>query len=171
MRRVTLQFYKYPATPHWRHDMLYLGEDRYGTWLGAPMGTVIQRGNEPPMNWHRPFVQLIQSDKPWIPIWNVDPDRTAIYVDITTIPTMPAPDRVEAIDVDLDVVQLVDGSIQILDEDEFVDHRLELGYPEWLVAQARASTAQIVVDIERQAPPFDGAHLTWFRALASIDTG
>jgi len=151
--------------------MVYLGEDHHGTWLGAPTGTVIQRGEEPPMTWHRPFVQLIQSDKPWIPIWNVNPDRTAIYVDITTVPTMPASDRVETIDVDLDVVQLVDGRIQILDEDEFDHHRLQLGYPDWLVAQARASTAQIVVDIERQAPPFDGAHLTWFQALASIDTG
>ncbi|MDH3189939.1 MAG: DUF402 domain-containing protein, partial [Acidimicrobiia bacterium] len=80
MYSVTLQFFKYPATPHWRHDMTYLGEDQHGVWLGAPLGTVIQRGTEDPMSWHNPFVQLIQPARPWIPIFNVEPDRTEIYV-------------------------------------------------------------------------------------------
>jgi protein associated with RNAse G/E len=150
--------------------MVYLGEDHHGTWLGAPMGTVIQRGEEPPMSWHRPFVQLILPEKPWIPIWNVDPDKTAIYVDITTVPTMPAPDRVEAIDLDLDVVQLIDGTIQVLDEDEFAEHRHQLAYPDWLVDQARTSTASVALAIEAKTPPFNGAHLPWFERLANLDS-
>lgn len=150
--------------------MTYLGEDRHGTWLGAPLGTTIQRGDEPPMSWHRPFVQLIQPTTPWIPIWNLEPDRTAIYVDITTVPRMPTPDRVEAVDVDLDVVQLLDGSIEILDEDEFARHRVDLKYPEWLVDQARASTATVVMEIERESPPFNGAHLPWFELLRAMDS-
>lgn len=171
MRPVTLQFYKYPDTIHWRHDMVYLGEDVHGTWLGAPLGTIIQRGEEPPMTWHRPFVQLIQAEAPWIPIWNLEPDKTAIYVDITTVPKMPAPDRYEAIDVDLDVVQLIDGSIEILDEDEFEEHRSKLNYPDWLVDQARSTTARVMLAIKTKSPPFDGAHLQWFELLATMDSG
>lgn len=168
MRPVTLQFYKYPDTPHWRHDMLYLGEDEHGIWLGAPMGTVIQRGAEEPMTWNRPFVQLIHPGKPWIPIWNVDPDRTAIYVDITTVPTQPLPDRFEVVDIDLDVVRRVDGSIEILDEDEFAKHSVTLGYPAWIVDQARAATAEVAVAIELGRPPFGGSHLPWFERLRQI---
>lgn len=168
MRQVTLQFFKYPDTVHWRHDMLYLGEDHLGTWLGAPLGTTIQRGSEPPMSWNRPFIQLIQPNRPWIPIWNLDPDRTAIYVDITTVPVRPAPDRYETIDLDLDVVQLVDGSIQILDEDEFEEHRSSLGYPDWMIDQARTSTAEVAAAIEALRTPFDGSHLPWFEALGAI---
>jgi uncharacterized protein len=171
MRPVTLQFYKYPDTPHWRHEMVLLGEDELGTWLGAPPGTVIQRGVEPALSWDRPFVQLIQPSRPWIPIWNVDPERTEIYVDITTVPTRPSPDRFEAVDIDLDVVRLVDGSIEVLDEDEFDEHRVSLGYPGWMVDQARATTAEVAVAIELDQKPFDGSHLPWFERLALWQAG
>lgn len=166
LSRVTLQFYKYPRSLHWRHDMVLLGEDHHGTWLGAPAGTVIQRAEESPMSWKHPFVQLIQPGQAWIPIWNVEPEKTEIYVDITTVPTRPAPDRYEVIDVDLDVVQLVDGTIMVLDEDEFDEHRVALDYPDWLVDQARATTAAVAVAIEMGTPPFDGAHRAWFERLA-----
>lgn len=171
MYPVTLQFYKYPDTPHWRHDMIYLGNDHHGIWLGAPLGTVIQRGQEDPMTWNRPFVQLIQPGRPWIPIFNLEPDRTAIYVDITTVPTRPENDRFEAIDIDLDVVQLVDGSIQVLDEDEFAEHQTSLAYPQWMIDQARTSTAEVAVAIEVGKAPFDGSHLPWFKRLAAIEPG
>ncbi|MGF1618408.1 MAG: DUF402 domain-containing protein [Acidimicrobiia bacterium] len=166
LSRITLQFYKYPHALHWRHDMVLLGEDEHGTWLGAPTGTVIQRGEESPMSWKHPFVQLIQRGQAWIPIWNVEPDKTEIYVDITTVPTRPAPDRYEAVDVDLDVVRLVDGTIMVLDEEEFDEHRVALEYPDWLVDQARATTAAVAVAMEMGSAPFDGAHLPWFERLA-----
>lgn len=168
MESVTLQFYKYPDLLHWRHDMKLLGEDRFGIWLGAPLGTVIQRGHEDPMTWKHPFVQLIQPTRPWIPIWNVDPVSTEIYVDVTTVPRRTAPDRFEAIDVDLDVVRLVDGTVDVLDEDEFEEHRVSLGYPDWLIDQARTTTADVVVAIESGRPPFDGSHLPWFDRLAGL---
>lgn len=171
MTPVTLQFYKYPRTLHWRHDMVLLGEDHFGTWLGAPTGTVIQRGEEDPMSWKHPFVQLIQPGQPWIPIWNVEPEKTEVYVDVTTVPTRRAPDRYEAIDMDLDVVRLVDGTIMVLDEDEFEDHRVSLDYPDWMVDQARATTASVAVAIETDRPPFDGSHLPWFERLAEADEG
>ncbi len=165
---VTLQFYKYPRTLHWRHDMVLLGEDQHGIWLGAPAGTTIQRGTEPEVEWNEPFVQLIQPGRPWIPIFNVKPRRTEIYVDITTVPERVGPKRIEAVDIDLDVVRLVGGKIEILDEDEFEEHRSKLDYPRWLVDQARATTAEVAVAIENGRPPFDGAHLPWFRALSQL---
>ena len=150
--------------------MVLLGEDELGIWLGAPPGTVIQRGVEDPIEWKHPFVQLVQPSKPWIPIWNVEPKTTEIYVDITTVPSRPSDDRWEAIDIDLDVVRLVDGSVEILDEDEFEDHRISFAYPDWLVDQARATTAAVALAIESRRPPFDGSHLPWFRRLDEVAT-
>jgi protein associated with RNAse G/E len=80
--------------------------------------------------------------------------------------TRPAPDRYEAIDIDLDVVRFVDGTIKVVDEDEFDEHRVSLNYPDWMVAQARVTTASVAVAIETGAPPFDGSHLPWFERLA-----
>jgi hypothetical protein len=77
----------------------------------------------------------------------------------------------EAIDIDLDVVRLVDGTIMVLDEDEFDDHRVSLNYPDWLVDQARATTASVAVAIEAGTPPFDGSHLPWFQRLAEASKG
>ena len=34
----TVQFYKYPDRLHWRHDMVRLGEDRHGVWVGLRSG-------------------------------------------------------------------------------------------------------------------------------------
>jgi len=48
MPPVTVQYLKYPDRPHWRLDLIQLGEDEYGTWLGGPVPTVAQRGSEPP---------------------------------------------------------------------------------------------------------------------------
>ena len=32
--RFTVQFFKSPDRLHWRHDMVRLGEDEHGVWVG-----------------------------------------------------------------------------------------------------------------------------------------
>ena len=39
---VTVQYFKYSGERHWRHQMVMLGEDGHGVWLGAPIGAIIQ---------------------------------------------------------------------------------------------------------------------------------
>jgi hypothetical protein len=34
MSPFTVQFFKYPDRLHWRHDMVRLGEDAHGVWVG-----------------------------------------------------------------------------------------------------------------------------------------
>jgi hypothetical protein len=41
-----------------------------------------------------------------------------------------------------------------------------LGYPDWLVDQARATAAAVAVAIEMGTSPFNGAHLPWFDVLS-----
>lgn len=161
---VTVQYYKYPRTLHWRHDLVHLGEDAHGVWLGAPLGTVVQRGQEPALTMDRLFVQLVPPDRWWTAIFNQG-FRTDVYVDITTVATWPAADRVEMVDLDLDVIRLRDGTVYVDDEDEFDQHRVELGYPPRMVDSARGAAARVALDLERSAPPFDGSAGPWLNEL------
>jgi len=162
---ITVQFFKYPDHPHWRHDMKRLGEDQHGVWLGAPSGTVVQRGTEPPITLDHPFVQLIPSASYWALIYNGADHKYPIYIDIATPATWANEHRVEMIDIDLDVVRWKDGSVGVLDEDEFLDHRVRFRYPDWLADRARTTAAELVLKVEAGIEPFGLVPERWLRKV------
>jgi len=162
---VTVQFFKYPNRLHWRHDMSRLGKDRHGVWLGAPAGSTVQRGTEPPKQLDRPFVQLIPPAAFWSLIYNGENDKYPSYIDIATPAEWVNEHRVEMIDVDLDVVRRRDGSVAVLDEDEFLDHRTRFDYPDWLVDRARTATAELVLKLEAREEPFGTTPQHWLEQL------
>lgn len=166
-RAVTVQYYKYPDTPHWRHELVHLGRDQHGVWLGAPVGAVIQRAQEKPKNLRRYFVQLIPPDKWWTAIFNGPGDHDmAVYVDVTTVPEWSGDHEVRMVDLDLDVIRRIDGSVYVDDEDEFLEHKTALHYPDRLVDNARSTAARLVIDIESESPPFNGSAQTWLDMVA-----
>lgn len=165
---VTVQYYKYPDTPHWRHSMWYLGDDDHGTWLGGPTGTTVQRGAEPAIAWARPFVQLVPPSGWWTLLGNDETSKYAIYVDITTQAVWDG-DVVEMVDIDLDVIRTWDGETRLLDEDEFEDHRITLNYPAWLIDGARTSAAEIMLAAERRAEPFGAASAAWLARIPELE--
>lgn len=162
---VTVQFFKYPNRLHWRHEMHRLGQDEHGMWLGAASGTVVQRGTEPPMTLDRPFVQLIPPASYWSLIYNGADNKYPIYVDISTPAKWVTDDRVEMIDIDLDVVRRTDGSVEVLDEDEFLDHQVRFDYPGWLVDRARSTAAELVLKLERREEPFAEIPQQWLEQV------
>jgi protein associated with RNAse G/E len=162
---VTVQFFKYPDRLHWRHEMRRLGEDEHGVWLGAAAGAVVQRGTEPPVDLDRPFVQLITPSSFWSLIYNGEHYKYPVYVDIATPAEWINDHRVEMIDIDLDVVRLLDGSVAVLDEDEFLAHRGLLGYPDWLVDRARTTAAELVLKLETREEPFGEAAQRWLQQV------
>ena len=164
---VTVQYFKYPRELHWRHDVVRLGEDGYGVWLGGVAGSTIQRGYEPPTESRDPFVQLIPSDAWWVLIYNGDRPKTRYYVDIVTPPEWVDGSRVEMIDLDLDVVRYQDGSVAVLDEDEFEQHRVDRNYPAEIVERVRATTEEIASALQDGAEPFGTAPERWMKHLLS----
>lgn len=157
---VTVQYYKYPRTLHWRHQLVRLGEDDHGVWLGGPAGTVEQRGMEEPMPIGHPFVQLVPEGTWWSAFF-FHAGRAEIYVDVVTSAIWPSPERVEMIDLDLDVIRLRDGTVFVDDEDEFEEHRVSLGYPPKMADTARSTAARLVLDLEAERPPFDRSWERW----------
>ena len=164
---VEMRFTKWGGKRHWRYRLEPLGADRFGWWLGGRAGTPMRRGFEPPVTVPHPFVTLVPNDGLWIAHWNGESEpQTAVYVDVTTEPVL-GPDAVEAADLDLDVVRLRDGRVQVLDEDEFEVHRTLYDYPPAVVAGARDTADTLVRVITAHEEPFGTVGPTWLAAFVA----
>jgi hypothetical protein len=164
MRDVRVVYRKFDEKLHWHQWMRYLGEDEYGVWLGAPAGSVSQRGDEPTVTQEQAHVQLFPRDKWFTALFNDAPRYTEIYADITT-PVEFSDDVVTMIDLDLDVIKRRDGTVFIDDEDEFAEHQVAFGYPPEVVALAEASRDRVHAAILAETAPYDGSHERWQHAL------
>lgn len=163
---IVVQYFKYSGDLHWRHDMVFLGDDEHGTWLGGPAGTIIQRGQEPAKQWPSPFVQLIAPGRWWTLFFNGDhSDDYRIYIDVITPATWPETGRVEMVDLDLDVVLRHNRTVEVLDEDEFLSHSELFSYPDSLIDRARTTTAELVLQVEAGQEPFGVDGERWLRLV------
>lgn len=77
----------------------------------------------------------------------------AVYGDVTSKPSVE-PDVVSAVDLDLDVVRHCDGTVRVLDEDEFAEHQVRYSYPTEVVEQARITTDDLVARLTAGTEPF-----------------
>jgi len=148
-----MRFTKWGGRRHWRYALEPLGEDAYGWWLGGRTGIQLRRGLEDPVVQPHDFVVLVPPHGSWIANWNAPGPEIAVYVDVTTAVRREA-DVIHAIDLDLDVVRLSDGTVLVLDEDEFADHQIRYGYPPDVVARARTTTDNLVADLTAGVEPF-----------------
>ena len=151
MRNVRVVYRKYDEKLHWHQWMRYLGEDEYGVWLGAPAGSVSQRGDEPVVTQEQAHVQLFPRDQWFTAIFNDEPRYTEIYADITT-PVEFSDDVVTMIDLDLDVIKRRDGTVFIDDEDEFAEHQVKYAYPADVIATARQTCDWLVRAVATEEP-------------------
>ena len=76
------------------------------------------------------------------------------YCNVTTPPEF-GDGEIRYIDLDLDVTVRAGGTIELLDVDEFEEHRLEYGYPPDVVAQAQAAAGELSTLAQRHQFPFD----------------
>ncbi len=154
---VRLETRKWPDSPHWEFDAVWLGADGIGQWVGLPRGTWLSR---PGAGFHAtaPHVVLVPHDAWWVAtFYDDDPDRPVdTYVDITGPATWHG-DTIRCVDLDLDVIRGVSGRVWVDDEDEFAEHRLSLGYPDDVVEGAVRSCADVLARVQADAPPFDRA--------------
>jgi protein associated with RNAse G/E len=151
MDDVRVVYRKYDEKLHWHQWMRYLGEDSYGVWLGAPAGSVSQRGDEPEVTQDHAHVQLFPREKWFTAIFNDAPRKTQIYADITT-PVEFSDGQVTMIDLDLDVIKRRDGTVFIDDEDEFAEHQVRYGYPPDVIATARRTCDWLAQAVSLEEP-------------------
>ena len=167
---VRIAMEKWGHRPHWTYDAHWLGADAHGAWIGIPAGTPMSRPGAALVARNPQVVLLPPEGAPvehrgWVATFHGQPrEWVEVYVDITTPPTWDDA-TLRCIDLDLDVIRRVDGSVFVDDEDEFAEHRVSLEYPEEVAAAAELSCARIRADVAAGRPPYDGSHDRWFALL------
>lgn len=177
---VELRFTKYDGSPHWEYDLVVVGVDRYGVWLGGRPGDLCRRVGrviDPQVHW----VTLIPTRGAWVATFNEPggPLGAGVYVDITDTPRWRAATtargpglHITCADLDLDVVRRFSGECYIDDEDEFADHTVRFGYPLGLVATARNTADRLYERMCGGAEPFGAVGPAWLdRCRAMNVTG
>jgi uncharacterized protein len=163
---VEMRFTKWGGKRHWHYPLEPLGSDEHGWWLGGRAGSVLRRGFEPPVLQPDDYVLLVPDEGDWIGTWS-STGRSEIYVDVTTRPVRRE-NVIEAVDLDLDVVRRrKDGRVVVLDEDEFEEHQVLLGYPPEVIAKALATTEELVALVTARTEPFGEIGAAWLSEFAN----
>ncbi len=146
---------KWPATPHYGHPAWILGEDDFGLWFEVRVDTPWRRGDE--FLFHGPFdaVVLVSANDDFVAWFHPTHGELDIYVDVVT-DVERASTVITAVDLDLDVVRFRDDRrVELLDEDEFAQHQVELGYSSAMIEHAERVAATVLEAVRRGAAPFD----------------
>ncbi len=160
-----LRFSKYDGSPHWQYDLLVLGTDSYGVWLGGWPGDLCAKPGrviDPGVHW----TTLIPHAGDWVATLNEPggPLMAALYVDITDRPRWSRDDEgwtMRAVDLDLDVIRRFTGETYIADEDEFEENAARWSYPREVVARSRATADEIYEAMLARREPFGAVGLAW----------
>jgi hypothetical protein len=165
---VRIEMEKWGARPHWHIPARWLGSDVHGDWVGIPAGTLMRRpGMETVSEFDQVGLVPTTGDgvaRGFLATFHESPAPTWVYVDMTTPPDWDG-DTVRAVDLDLDVIRMRDGHVVVDDEDEFAEHRVELGYPDEIVDLALASRDRVLDAVLEEREPFDGVHERWHHVL------
>ena len=162
---VRVIYTKWDGSAHRDYPARRFADDELGTWVGVTRGTESVYHGRPSVE-QIPFVLLIPHEAWWTGMFNPTPRTSEVYCDITT-PARWEGDTVHIIDLDLDVVRRrATGAVELRDEDEFAEHRVQFGYPDEVVSEARAAAARLFGALGDGSEPFASAYRKWLSAVA-----
>lgn len=170
--RFDFRWRKWDGSPHWVHECVYLGSDRWGDWVGQRTGW---RSARPGRDFlaETDSVTLLAPDGTFAATVNDTHPRIRVYIDIAwAVGWDAASGGAVGIDMDLDVVKALDGrGIWIDDRDEWDEHRAALGYPPEVVTRLESVAEALRGQVAAGEPPYDDATaerwLTVLRGLGS----
>jgi protein associated with RNAse G/E len=145
---------KWGGRPHYRGEVVHLGDDEHGSWWWGAAGRTIFRGEEALFVTDQDALFLLVDGAWWSPTWWLGHPEVECYVNIGT--PYELGDRLVTTDLDLDVILWCDGRVETVDQDEFALHQVQYGYPAEVVERVARTAAEVHVAVERRDPPFDG---------------
>lgn len=166
---VWIQRRKWKNSPHYGSEGLFLGEDEHGRWLGAQPGNRMYKGTGPIRNGSYPVVWCVPRDGWFLAHYLIGHPDLDIYVDIAA-PAVWSDRSVKIVDLDFDVIVWNDGRpVELVDEDEFEMHRVELRYPQDIVAGARAAARRVLRQASAGEKPFTmSSAAPWLEEVARV---
>jgi hypothetical protein len=168
---VRVEMTKWGDQPHWQMDAIYLGRDEAGDWIGFPTGTHMSRPGMS-VTTTNDQVGLVPAagtavGQAWLATFHGPGGQVWTYVDMTTVPVWDGR-TVRTVDLDLDVIEALDRSVFVDDQDEFDEHRVELSYPDDIVDLATATRDLVHSAVTAKTPPFDGRSAPWLELLGRL---
>ncbi|MGH9170001.1 MAG: DUF402 domain-containing protein [Acidimicrobiales bacterium] len=162
MSEIWVERLKWPSAPHYAVPGRTVGEDEYGLWIELAADHPVYRGDEILFHGSAGLVLAPGRAPGWL-AWFPSEGAFDLYVDIVTDLTR-TDGVVTMIDLDLDVVRRRTGEIELLDEDEFATHQVELGYPAEVVEAARRDADFVMQAVTAGTEPFGGLRAAEWRA-------
>lgn len=171
---MTFLWRKWDGSPHWRHECLYLGADRWGDWVGQPAGWHSARPGAA-FDADAPNVTLIPPEVDGadyaVTVTRGHPRALRVYIDLGwDVRWSEDPLLVTGIDMDLDVVRrLNEQGTYVDDRDEWAEHSIRFGYPADVMSRLEALALDLEERVRDQVPPFDDATAdAWLDRLAAL---
>ncbi|MBM7844893.1 DUF402 domain-containing protein [Herpetosiphon giganteus] len=143
--------FKWPKRPTAQATGYLLGADQFGHWLGIAAGSAWQHSNGQQGMFEQAFVKLIPPNAYWSACFNLS-DKL-IDVDIV-LPNQWHDQLVEEIDLEIDLLKMADGSIEIRDQAKFAAVCQRWPIPAAIIEQVHTTTAQIYQQLQAQVEPF-----------------
>ncbi len=166
--RVEFTWRKWDGSPHWVHECVYLGSDRWGDWFGQQVGWRSARPGREVIA-QAPNVTLVPASGEYAFTHNAPPARTSVYIDLAWDAGWSDAGAPVGIDMDLDVVQHAERGLYIDDRDEWDEHRVAFGYPADIVERLEARAVELERAVGAAEAPFDGPTADgWLRVLADL---
>jgi hypothetical protein len=169
---MTFQWRKWDGAPHWRHECVYLGADRWGDWVGQPVGWHSVR---PGAEFYAagPNVTLIPPSGDFaLTVNRRHPRGMRVYIDLGwDIRWTEDPLLATGIDMDLDVVR-VDGArgTWVDDRDEWAEHSVAYGYPSDVMTHLEDLALVLEAQVLARTAPFDDATADpWLDRLEALE--
>lgn len=163
---VRVRYRKYDGSAHRDYPARRLADDEYGSWLGVDVGTASIYHGRPSVE-QIPFVLLVPRGRWWTAMFNPPPRTSEVYCDITSPAEWDDDHTVDLIDLDLDVVRRRGtGGVELLDEDEFAEHRVKFGYPDEFISPARAAATWLRGALGDGTEPFASGYRAFLAQVA-----
>ncbi|MER7164872.1 DUF402 domain-containing protein [Micromonospora sp. NPDC000207] len=158
---VRVIYRKFDGGIHRDYPARRLAEDDLGVWVGVTEGTESVYHGRPSVE-QIPFVLLVPHHAWWTCMFNPPPRTSEVYCDIAAPARWESDHTVHLVDLDLDVVRRRNtGLVELLDEDEFAEHRARWGYPDDLVTEAQAASRWLYGALGDGTEPFATAYRKW----------
>lgn len=161
MRAIELASTKYDGSLHYRYrvGLVSMSPDLVMVYCRPGTPVVSYRGQ---LVAGRHTLALLWRDRPYnLHVnWQADWRPHSHYVNVAT-PASWDEHAVRFVDLDLDVIWKVDGTLILDDEDEFELHRERFGYPPELVSESWRCRDEVADMIVRGVYPFDGSLYRW----------
>lgn len=150
---------KFDGRPHWVHRTHRFAADSHGDWFIQKQGETSRRPGFSYVT-ESPVLYLLPEQGSWIAKFfpSNRRDQMTLYIDLAHSIHYDRERRlVQAVDMDLDVVQYSHRQLRLLDRDDFQNHQRSMEYPAALVASVESAADQLLAAIEAEEEPFHSA--------------